>query len=111
MKSNEATVSPPRVSGWCLNGFGRYAERYVGRNFHGVRLLNSPPTLGAEPLIIYLNHPSWWDPLICLLVRNRFFRNRTSHAPMDAQALGRYSFFKRLGFFPVDQNSRRGAIQ
>jgi hypothetical protein len=30
---------------------------------------------------------------------------------MDAAALERYAFFKRIGMFGVEQNSRRGAVQ
>lgn len=79
------------------------------RHFHSVRLLGGPPPACAGPLVIYLNHASWWDPMICIVLRNRFFGERMSFAPIDAAALEKYRFFRKLGFFPVEQNSTRGA--
>jgi 1-acyl-sn-glycerol-3-phosphate acyltransferase len=61
------------------------------------------------PLVVYLNHASWWDPLVCLLLARRFFPQRRSHAPIAAEALARYRFFARLGFIPVQANARGGA--
>jgi 1-acyl-sn-glycerol-3-phosphate acyltransferase len=46
--------------------------------------------------------------MVCLVLRNHFFPHRVSFAPIDAAALAKYRFFRRLGFFPVEQNSRRG---
>ena len=63
------------------------------------------------PLVIFVNHASWWDPLVCLLLQNLLFPGRRAFAPIDAAALARYRFFSRLGFFGVEQNSRRGALQ
>jgi len=67
---------------------------------------------GAEnlPLIIYLNHPGWWDPIICLILANRLFPNRYHFAPIDAAMLGKYRFFERLGFFGVEPGTARGAM-
>jgi 1-acyl-sn-glycerol-3-phosphate acyltransferase len=93
-----------------MKWFSRYAERYVRRHFHSLRVLNAPPPVSTNPLLIYLNHASWWDPMICLALRNRFFPHRTSFAPIDAAALAKYRFFRKLGFFPVEQNSRRGTL-
>jgi 1-acyl-sn-glycerol-3-phosphate acyltransferase len=93
-----------------MRWFAWYAERYVSRRFHCLRLLNAPSPVTCHPLVIYLNHASWWDPMVCLMLRNRFFARRTSFAPIDAAALEKYRFFARLGFFPVDQHSPRGAV-
>jgi len=61
------------------------------------------------PLIVVLNHPSWWDPLIGLLLTG-LFPERTHYGPMDAKALARYRLFNRLGFYGVEQGTARGAI-
>jgi 1-acyl-sn-glycerol-3-phosphate acyltransferase len=100
----------PRVSPLWMRWFASYAERYVTRRFHSLRVLNAPSPVSSHPIVIYLNHASWWDPMICLVLRNRFFAHRTSFAPIDAAALEKYRFFARLGFFPVDQHSRRGTL-
>jgi 1-acyl-sn-glycerol-3-phosphate acyltransferase len=84
----------------------------VRRQFHSVRLLKTHAPVGSfEQLspVVFLNHASWWDPLMCLLLAPRFFPGRTSFAPIDAQALRKYSVLKKLGFFGVETNSARGA--
>lgn len=102
--------SEPRISPLWLRWFTSYGERYVRRHFHALRLGQSAPPVPSNPLVIYLNHASWWDPMICLVLRNRFFAHRASYAPIDAQALRKYPFFRKLGFFPVEQQSHRGTV-
>src|ERR1043166_903890 len=102
----------PRVSRWLMKWFTWYGERYVARNFHSVCLSREPVTpVIAEhtPLIVYLNHPSWWDPMICLILAAKFFSERIHYAPIDAAMLDRYRFFRKLGCFGIEPNTRRGA--
>ena len=93
--------------------FERYLRWYMARHFHAVRVANTGrfPQLEDAPLIVYLNHPSWWDPLTCMMIARRFMPQANHHAPMDEAALRRYPFFGRLGLFPVAINSARGAMQ
>jgi 1-acyl-sn-glycerol-3-phosphate acyltransferase len=103
---NEHSPAPP--SRRLIELFARYSRGYLRRHFHSARVLrsgSSEPVPGV-PLVIYLNHASWWDPLVCLLLAQQFFPRRRSHAPISAEALRRYRFFTKLGFFPVDQNTR-----
>lgn len=103
----------PHVSAGVMRVFGAYIRRHVRRHFHAVRILKGalPPADIARPLVIYLNHASWWDPLVCLLLSREFLPQRTSFGPIDSAMLERYGFFKHLGFFPVDRRSTRGALQ
>lgn len=80
------------------------------KHFHAVRLSRGRrPDVSADlPLIIALNHPSWWDPLIGVILAG-LFPKRAHFAPMDATALARYSLFKKLGFYGVEQGTARGA--
>ncbi|MFN7141955.1 MAG: hypothetical protein ACK4UN_21760 [Limisphaerales bacterium] len=96
-------VQLPETSRWLLRLFATYSRWYVHRHFHAVRILRrgSIPEASGRPLVIFLNHASWWDPLVSLLVAQRFFRERRSFAPIDACALQQYQFFARLGFFGV----------
>lgn len=102
----------PIVSPFLFKLFGRYTAWYVPRHFHALRLLDTrhPPTEAGIPAVIYLNHPSWWDPLICLLLARRFWPDRKHYAPIDAVAIERYRFFRRLGFFGVEQGSAAGSL-
>lgn len=102
----------PRVSAPLLRAFGAYSAWYVRRHFHAIRILKNglPPSPKVRrPFVIYLNHASWWDPLVCLLLARQYFRDRLSFAPIDAAMLERYAFFKRLGFYGVEPGTRRGA--
>jgi 1-acyl-sn-glycerol-3-phosphate acyltransferase len=93
--------------------FGVWLDRYFQRKFTAVRLLKGsrPAIDAAKPLVVYANHPSWWDPLVFILLSARLFPERKSFGPMDARMLEKYRFMKRLGVFGVEQDSRRGAAQ
>jgi phytoene desaturase len=101
----------PRPSAWLLRLFTRYVRRYLTRNFRALRLSRGGrPEVPAEgPLVIVLNHPSWWDPLVAIVLKDLFPRH-SHYAPIGAAALGRYRFFERLGFFGVEQGTRQGAL-
>lgn len=106
-------VEVPHVYGGVIKAFGAYNRRYVRRHFHALRILQTgmPQRDAAPPLVIYFNHASWWDPLVCLLLARELYPGRKSFGPIDAAMLKRYGFFKHLGFFPVEQQSTRGAFQ
>lgn len=92
--------------------FGVYLDWFLRRHFHGVRIANGS-RLGAHstPMIVYLNHASWWDPLTCMMLARRYFPGLRHYAPMDEAALSRYRIFGRMGMFPVEKGTRRGAAQ
>lgn len=100
----------PPVSPRLLKLFTSYTRRYVAWHFHTVRLSRrgKPGLLSEGPLVIFLNHPSWWDPLICLLLALHYFPERRHYAPIEAKALARYCFFERIGFFGVESGTRGG---
>ena len=103
----------PCISPLLLRWFTRYSRRYIQRHFHSLRvsMAGLPPDTRGLPLVLYTNHASWWDPLVCLVLKDEFFSDRPAFAPIDAAALERYQMFRKLGFFGVEQNSRRGAVQ
>lgn len=99
-----------RVSEFWLKWFAAYNRRYLRRHFHSLRILkHGLPCLTNQSTVIFLNHASWWDPLVCLFLAREFFPDRASFAPIDAAMLERYRFFKRLGFFGIEPGTVRGA--
>ena len=61
-----ACSAPASVRTLLYRWFSWWVNGYLEKHFHAVRLSrgtrpNVPPDL---PLIVVLNHPSWWDPLI-----------------------------------------------
>ena len=98
----------PRMLAW----FETYLQWYMPKRLHAVRLSRSG-VIPAEanipgPRVMYLNHPSWWDPLVCVLLARKYFPAWNHFAAMDAKALEKYRFFERMGFFGVDQDSKAG---
>lgn len=110
-RNTQPATALPSISPLLLRVFSAYSRWYVSRQFHSIRISRAGeiPNLTGIPLLVYANHASWWDPLICLMLQNQFFANRLAFAPMDAAALRQYRFFANLGFFGVEQNSVRGA--
>ena len=91
--------------------FTRHVKRFhLARNFHAVRLSRTgrPAPVPDGPLIVVLNHPSWWDPLVGLVL-TELFPDRAHYFPMDAHAVQRYRIFQRLGAFGIELGTRRGA--
>ncbi len=111
--TNAEAVALPRRSSQLVGWFGWYLEWYLRKNFHSLALHRSPPpNLPADvPVVVYVNHASWWDPLIALWLAKHLMPGRLLFAPFDAEALASYPIFEKLGFFGVDQASRRGAAQ
>ncbi len=101
----------PKRSLALISWFTWYGNRFLRRHFHAVRVSKEgkAPEISEGPLVIVLNHPSWWDPLVSLAL-TRFFPGRKHYAPMDAAALKKYRFFGKLGFFGVEQETSRGAL-
>lgn len=93
--------------------FGWYLRWYFYRRFHAVRLSHAGPPRGFEgrPLIIYGNHPAWWDPALYILLATLLFPGRRGYGPMDAKALGNYGVFERMGVFGIALDTPRGAAR
>ncbi len=70
-----------------------------------------PHGFADRPLIIYGNHPSWWDPALYILLCTVLFPGRRGYGPMDAKALGNYGVFERMGVFGIALDTPRGAAR
>jgi 1-acyl-sn-glycerol-3-phosphate acyltransferase len=88
-----------------------YFERFFTRHMNAMRLAEwgRPALPVSGPLVIYSNHPAWWDAAVYILAADRLFPSYESYAPIDAEMLEAYGVFGRIGAFGVDLQSRRGA--
>ncbi|MEH3119852.1 MAG: lysophospholipid acyltransferase family protein [Methylorubrum populi] len=89
-------------------------DRFVRRHLNALRIARwgrPPEGPTRAPLVIYANHPAWWDAAILIVAADRLFPRRASFAPIDAAMLERYGIFRRMGAFPVDLHGSRGAAQ
>lgn len=70
------------------------------------------PTPADGPLIVYLNHPSWWDGYMALLVARHVLNRRYSnYLMMEEPQLRSYRFFTWCGCFSVDRHDPRSAAR
>ena len=103
----------PRRSPWLFHHFRNYVRKYVASRFHAVRLARDGFQIGpgdglAGPLLVVVSHPSWWDPMIGLIL-GEAWTDRIHFAPIDVASLAKYRILERLGFFGVLPASSQGA--
>lgn len=103
----------PSLSPRWVSWFTRYSRWYLRRHFHSLRCcVGDYPELPSHvPWVVYVNHASWWDPLVGLVLKDALFPHRQLYAPMEQAAVERYAIFKRMGFFGVERRTTRGAIR
>jgi len=104
--------TPPPRWPWLFHLFRWYARLYAAKHLHAVRVSKTGP-LPARldgPLVVVLNHPSWWDPLIAFILSG-LMPDRVHWGPIDAAALRRYRFLGRAGLFGIELGTTRGALQ
>ena len=113
VRHSDLSGRTPQISQLLLRWFTWYSRRYLRRHFNSLRVAGSglPASAQETPLVVYSNHASWWDPLVGLMCSREFLPEKNVFVPMEAAALERYVFFKRLGAFGVEQNTPRGGAQ
>lgn len=116
MAARTAAGAPPLPvalrSPWHIAFFDRAFTRFARRHLCAVRVAHwGRPRLsaGEGPVIVFANHPSWWDGMAVMLLWRRLLGERELYVPMDAEALGRYGFMRRLGVFGIEPGPRGAA--
>ena len=105
-------MAGPRILPWVLKPFVRYINWSLKRQFHALRVdaCGLPPELDpGTPAVVYLNHASWWDPLLMMWLGANVYPGRDQYGPIEASQLQRYGFFKHLGIFGVEKGTASGA--
>ena len=99
---------PSKILNW---GFRQYVRRFVRKNFNAVRIAGREQLAGLpdKPVVCFINHPGWWDPMTGVLMTDLLFPGRRFAAPMDSEALKSYPILERLGFFSVERDTASGA--
>lgn len=83
--------------------------------FQRVGLWSYEPALRPEgtrdlPILIYANHPSWWDGYMAFLLADEHWRC-AGYLMMEEAQLARYGFFRYCGVFSVDRHDPREAMR
>lgn len=98
-----------RKSRWFEAVFGVYNRNLLRRRFSSLRVLDLD-TLSPNdsPTIVFANHSSWWDGLVCWeMIRQA---GADPFVMMEEKNLRRYPLFRRLGAFSVDRGNARSAL-
>ncbi|MFQ3581096.1 lysophospholipid acyltransferase family protein [Chloracidobacterium validum] len=88
-----------------------YNGRLLRRAFHAVwwRGIEAFTTRPHRPLLIYANHPGWWDPLLAFFVVRR--TERDGYMMGEEKTLRTFRFFRWMGGFSVDRTNARDVAQ
>ncbi|GAB5406196.1 MAG: lysophospholipid acyltransferase family protein [Aureliella sp.] len=105
----------PTISAPLIGGFHKFLPPFLKGKFHSVAVnreaLSDSDLQSSDAVVVYANHASWWDPMTALFMANRVFGDFSVYAPIDADALEKYKIFKKMGFYPVQRDSVRGAAE
>ena len=104
----------PKSQKWLVDGFCWYSKGMIRKCFtsfgiNGTERVRS--ITETQPLIVYANHASWWDPIVAMLARKEAMPMRTLYAPIDSEMLENYAVLKKMGFYGVKLESYAGAQQ
>lgn len=93
--------------------FERVMRGQIARSFRALRAAKpGMPELAVDrPVMVFTNHPSWWDPAVFMALNGTLFPGRMGFGPIDAGMLERYPFMGRIGVFGVAQDGARGAAR
>ena len=113
MAGQEARDPAVLRSNRAFRAFSWYLRWYLSRHFRAVRVAldGLPAAYPGRPVVVYTNHPSWWDPAVMMIMAALLFPDRRGFGPMDEQSLGRYGVLERMGVFGIDITSPRGAAR
>jgi 1-acyl-sn-glycerol-3-phosphate acyltransferase len=102
---------PPRSAWWFRFIRDRVAAGYLRKHCHAVRLAKSsvPVPTDGEPVLVAMNHPSWWDPLLAFVL-SRQFPDHAHYGVIDVRMLAKYRMLAKAGIFGIDLRSQRGAV-
>lgn len=78
--------------------------------FSGVYLKQVYTPSKHSRTIYYLNHTSWWDGLIPLLLNQKCFKQK-ARAMMEDKQMREHGFFKRIGAFSVSLENPKSVIR
>lgn len=94
--------------------FALYFRRFFVRHMNALRVARwgrLAVAAGEGPVVVYSNHPAWWDGATYVLAATTFLPRHESYAPIDAGMMAKYGFFGRIGAYGVDLDSPAGAAR
>ena len=103
---------PARKSAWFERAFAAYNRNLIARRFEGLRVAgasNLRERPHDAPLILYVNHSSWWDGLIVFQIGRACRLDQ--YALMEEKQLRVYPLFRWIGAFSIVRERAREAAE
>lgn len=88
---------------------GKYLTWQLKKHFYKVYVKSEHEPSDRAKLYI-MNHSSWWDGLIVFYL-NRYLLKEDAYAMMSKDGIEKFSFFSKIGAFPVDPASPKSLIK
>ena len=100
---------PAKESPLFIKIFRLYTWLLFKRRFKNVWLKQEYEPCSECKTIYYLNHHSWWDGLIPLLL-NEFRFQQKARALMEDKQMRQHSLFQKIGAFSINRDDPRKAV-
>lgn len=100
---------PARESSFFIKLFRIYVRLLFKRRFKHVWLRQEYIPEPDSRTVYYLNHHSWWDGIIPLLL-NEYRLQQEARALMEDKQMRQYPFFKKIGAFSINRDDPRKAV-
>jgi 1-acyl-sn-glycerol-3-phosphate acyltransferase len=110
LKKSETEFIPAQESRWFIFLFDLYMRSLFWRRFQNIWIDQNYHPSKTSRTIYYLNHTSWWDGLIPLLLNRKLFR-QNARAMMEDKQMREHGLFKRIGAFSVNLENPRSAVR
>lgn len=110
MKKFNPEFIPAQESRWFIFVFDLYMRWLFHRRFENVWVDQDYQPGSDSKTIYYVNHTSWWDGLIPLLLNRKLFR-QNARAMMEDKQMREFGLFKRIGAFSVNLENPRSAVR
>lgn len=100
---------PAKESPIFIKVFRLYTKLLFKRRFKKVWLKQEYEPCSQCKTVYFLNHHSWWDGLIPLMLNEYRFRQQ-ARAIMEDKQMKTYPLFQKIGAFSIDRDNPRKAI-
>lgn len=101
---------PAQESAWFIAIFDLYVRLLFRRRFKNILIDQQYQPTSKSRTIYFLNHTSWWDGLIPLLLNQKLFKQQ-ARAMMEDKQMLKHRFFSKIGAFSVNLHNPRSAVK
>lgn len=108
--SGQTAFIPARENRWVLYLFGLVVRWLFFTRFSNVNIRQEYFPTPEKRTIYYLNHTSWWDGILPLLLNQTRFHQR-ARAVMELRQMKEFSVFSYIGAFSIDLSSSKSIVR